>query len=416
MAKPMLVTLPFVLLLLDWWPGRDGRYGRYDRFLFLVREKLPLFVLSAASSVVTFLVQRGGGAVTGLDALPLGLRLENAVMSYAGYLGKMVWPDDLAIVYSRPEHLSPLVVTGTALGLLAMSVVAFRLRRTRPYLFTGWFWYLGTLVPVIGIVQVGVQAMADRYTYIPLIGVCIAGAWAARDATLRWPRLARPATVGAVAIVLVCAWLARDQVGVWRNNATLFAHATQLATGGDAARAHLSVGATLLQQGRAEEALASFLEARRQAPDDPETHYHAGLGYAARQRYAEAATAFAEAIRLRPDFARAYAALGLASAQLGRTHEAIAHYRQAIRLAPDAETHNNLGSALANERRLDEALASFREAVRLKPEFHDARINLAVALGTLGRRPEAIAELQEVLRRDPSQARARAMLASIGGA
>ena len=424
MAKPMLVTLPFVLLLLDLWPlqrqtvrGASGNAPGLKARPAYFKEKLPLVALAIASSVITFLVQQRGGAVTGLEALPLRLRVENALMSYAGYLGKMIWPADLAIVYGRPEHLAPALVFVTAAALIGATYLALRFARSRPYVAVGWFWYLGTLVPVIGLVQVGVQAMADRYTYVPLIGIFIAMAWGIRDLTTHRLAWRRAAMAAAVVVMLACAVTARRQVGVWKDNATLFAHATEVATGVDAVRAHHTVGAALLQQGRVEEALANFLEAKRLAPGDAETHYNLGLAYARQQRLAEATSALAEAIRLNPEHARAYAALGIATSQQGRMHEAIAHYRQAIRIdTGSADTHNNLGSALANQRRLEEATVSFREAVRLRADFHDARINLAVALAALGRRAEAVAELQEVLRRDPANARARAMLASIGGA
>jgi Flp pilus assembly protein TadD len=408
----MLVTLPFVLLLLDWWPLRrcDG-YGRFGRFLVLVREKVPLLALAAASSVITFLVQRAGGAVTGLDALPVRLRLENAVISYAAYLGKMVWPVDLAIVYGRPEEISTGLVIVALLGLGTASALALRLGRRRPYVAVGWLWYLGTLVPVIGVVQVGVQAMADRYTYVPLIGIFIVIAWGVHDLVRARPALARAAAAAAVAIAALCALVARQQVTIWKDNGTLFAHAAAVTLGVDSAAAHVRVGITLLEQGRVDEAVRSFLEARRLAPGDAETHYHLGLAYARQGRFAEASAALADAIRIHPDHANAYAALGLAAAQQGRAHEAIAHYRQALRLDPtNADVHNNLGSALAHERRLEEALPAFREAVRLRPDFHDARINLAVALAALGRRDEATAQLDEVLRRDPSNVRARAMI------
>jgi Flp pilus assembly protein TadD len=437
MAKPMLVTLPFVLLLLDVWPlGRLGHLsgGRAFRpgeladlkvrptyvsarptYMSLIREKLPLFALAAASSAITIVVQERGGAVTSLDALPVSLRVENAVMSYVSYLGKMIWPADLTIFYGRPEAMSPAVIGLTAVALTAATIAAIRLGRTRPYLPVGWLWYLGTLVPVIGLVQVGVQAMADRYTYVPLIGVFIAIAWSARDLTARSAAAGRALAITAVLIIIACAAATRRQVGFWQDNTTLFAHATELTLGVDQVRAHNAVGTALLNQGRLDEALANFLAAKRLAPEDAETHYNIGLAAARRDRLDEAIASWNEAIRLRPDYADAYAALGLAAAQQGRANDAIAHYRVAIRLKPDVpETHNNLGTTLANQRRLEDARASFAEAVRLRPDFHAARLNMAVAYATLGQRAEAVRELQEVLRRDPANERARAMLASLG--
>jgi Flp pilus assembly protein TadD len=412
-AKPMLVTLPFVLILLDYWPLRRLAV----RYTATLVEKLPFLALAAVSSAITFVVQQRGGAVTGLDALPAGLRLENAVMSYAAYLGTLIWPVDLTIFYGRPVSVSPVLVAITAAGLIAATIVAVRLGRRLPHVPVGWLWYLGTLVPVIGLVQVGVQAMADRYTYLPFVGLFVIVAWSAQALVSgrlgRW----RPLVYGlAVIVVVTSAALTRRQVGYWRDNTTLFAHATELTAGVDAVRAHNTVGARLLEQGRIDEALASFREARRLAPSDAESHYNLGLAYARQQRFPDAIAALNEAVRLRPDYAEAYAGLGMVAAAESRLDHAVAHYREAVRLNPGlAGAHNNLGTALANQRRMTDAVAAFAEAVRVQPDFHDARLNLATALATLGRTTDALGEIREVLRRDPANGRARAMLASLGG-
>lgn len=341
LAKPMAVTLPLVLLLLDFWPlGRLGRVslGR------LMLEKLPLLALSALASVLTIESQREMGALIPIETIPLPARLANALVSYVAYGFKMLWPARLAAFYPHRE-LAPAVVAGAALLLLGVSaVVAWRVRR-EPYLAVGWLWYLGTLVPVIGIVQVGSQAMADRYAYVPLIGLFVAIAWGGASLLSRYPA-ARPATgVVVLAILLALAVRTRQQAGVWHDSLSLFSSSV------------------------------------RSMPDSWVAHYNLGEALVASGRFAEAETEYRETIRVEPRFARAHNNLGMALDSQGRIEAAIAAYAQAIRLKPDlAEAYNNLGVDYASLGRYAEGVAALREALRLRPDFAEARHNLDVAL------------------------------------
>jgi tetratricopeptide (TPR) repeat protein len=445
MSKPMLVTLPFVLLLLDVWPlGRmDRSRNQRSVAMTLVREKLPLFALAIASSVVTFFVQRAGGAVARLDALPFSLRVANALVSYVAYIGKMLWPTKLAAFYPYPQSLSPALVLGAIVILIGVSVVVIRARLRYPYLLVGWLWYLGTLVPVIGLVQVGNQAMADRYTYVPLIGLLIMVAWGIPDVLARWRyrTIALPAAAGLV--IVACTITARGQVSYWRNSTTLFTHALAVtrdnhiaennlgrALAGDGkvaeaivhynealrikpqfATAHTNLGAALMKQGKVDEAIAHFSEGLRLKPEFAEAHSDLGAALASKGRIAEAIAQYTEAVRLKPDFVEARSNLGLTLAGQGKLDEAITQYNEALRLKPSfADVHNNLGFALASRGKVDEAIAHYKEAVRLNPDFALAHMNLAVTLSGQNRVDEAIREFREVVRITPGNEMARRAL------
>lgn len=444
MCKPMLVTLPFLLLLLDVWPlKRIGNHsiGR------LVREKAPLFGLVIASSVVTFTVQRSGGAVGGLDAYPFPTRVGNAIASYAEYIRMMLWPSGLAAFYPYPESISPAIVAGALAVLGAVTFAAIKLARSRPYILVGWLWYLGTLVPVIGIVQVGNQALADRYTYIPLIGLFIILAWGAADVAKRW-RLPRAGLATAAAILLIAlAVITQRQVGYWNDSTTLWTHALAVTIDNHLAHNNLgrelaekgrfdeaiaeynaalrikpayataltNLGAALAKSGKKEDAIRSYTEALRIKPDLPEAHLNLGATLAAEGKSAEAIEHYRTAISLNPNLADAHANLGLALADRGQIGDATTEYKNALRIKPDfVEVHNNLGYALASEGKLDEAIPHFNEALRLKPDFILAHVNLAMTLANAGRKAEAVREFREVLRLDPSHQMARESLEQLG--
>jgi hypothetical protein len=276
MAKPMLVTLPFVLLLLDVWPlrrlelGGAGQHGpaavgqRWPERLRLVKEKLPLFVLAALSSIMTVVAQRHGGAMPGFERFPLGLRLANAAASYLAYLGKTLWPARLAAFYVFPATTPVWQACLGAALLIGVTVLAIRTVRGHGYFLVGWLWYVGTLIPVIGLVQVGEQAMADRYTYIPLIGLFLIVAWGAPELVARWPQARRALPAVAACILLLCGALARAQVRYWSDGNTLWRHALVVTENNYIA--HNNLGATLIQQGRAEDALPHLVEAVRLRP------------------------------------------------------------------------------------------------------------------------------------------------------
>ena len=438
LAKPMVVTLPIVLLLLDYWPlGRVDvtRLGASVRSLYL--EKVPFVALAALSGVITFLVQRQGGAVSGLAALPLMVRVTNALVSYVRYLVKMCWPVDLAVFYPYDRAMSVWLGVGALALLVAMSVLVIRASSRAPYLIVGWLWYLVTLLPVIGIVQVGTQAMADRYTYLPLLGPFVMIVWGLHALAARRVQLRTVFSAAAVVSILLCAVAARAQVAVWKDNETLWTHT--LAVTRDNYRAEYAIGTILGQQGRPAEARAHFTEAVRLEPgfaeaqfnlgvaeltlgnpaeaeahlvralqvhpDDANTRYNLAVALVRQGKIDDAVVQYREALRLQPAFAIAENGLGFALQSRGRLDDALAHYNAAIRLDPAlAEAYNNRGFVLAAQGKVADAIADFRAAITLKPDFEAAHMSLGIALGGTGRTEEGIRELQEVLRLNPSNA------------
>lgn len=440
-SKPMLVTLPCALLLLDVWPLRRVVVGEAPRraWLRLVTEKLPLFGLAAASSVVTYVAQRRAGAMQSFEALSLPVRIANAILAYGTYLKKLVVPSELGLLYPYQRYLPVVTVIAVFIALTAVSVVAVRSARGRPYLAMGWFWFLGTLVPVIGIVQVGKQPMADRYTYVPSIGLFIAVVWGLSELLrLNLPRQALAAA--SVLVVALYTWAARRQVEYWHSGVELWEHT--IAVTEDNYLAHNNLGFDLAREGRPLEAIPHYEEAIRLSPrlsgvrsnaalallalgrtDEAITQFEdelrltpenylvrANIGFAlSRQgRLQEAIKQLTEAIRLKSDYVEAHNALGLALARTNDLQGAKAHYREALRFKPDfAEAHNNLGAALASEGKLDDAIVEFTEATRLKPDYVDAHNNLGVALSTQGKYDAAITQFRDALRVDASYAKAR---------
>ncbi|RPJ73323.1 MAG: tetratricopeptide repeat protein, partial [Acidobacteria bacterium] len=449
MAKPMLVTLPFVLLLLDVWQLGRADWQRFDRVSWqawrpLVLEKTPMLALAAASSVVTFIVQRSGGAVAALSTVPLGLRLENAVLSGGTYVWKAVWPSGLSPFYPYPSSI-PLIEIAASVALIAVvSALATRCARTRPYLLVGWLWYVITLLPVIGVVQIGRQAMADRYTYIPLIGLFIAISWGASDALARWPQRRVILPAAAVAALAALAIVAHGQVLVWADSATLWRHA--LALDAHNYYAHHALGTLSSDAGRTEEAARSFEETIRLAPDYPEGHYNLGLMRARQGRLDEAMRSYRAALRLDPSLADAHSGLAAALAAEGRFAEAVAEHREAIGLKPgnakyhqilartliaagdaggaarelreaiglqpdSAAVRSDLGKALAGQGKLDEAITSYREALALDPRLVDAHNNLGVALMERGSAAAAADHYRQALAIQPARAEVHSNLA-----
>ena len=363
MSKPMLVTWPFVMLLLDFWPlGRMEKRmqnaewrmqngeargtchaprttpqsqiaNRKSQILLpLLVEKLPFFFLAAAASVVTFAVQQRGGAVMAAEGLPLGARCVNALMSYGRYLGKLFWPTDLAVFYPRPGQW-PLGRVQLAGGLiLGISVLVWVRRRRQPYLLMGWLWFLGTLVPVIGLVQVGSQAMADRYTYLPSLGVLILIVWGAYELTRSWRYQVPASAVAGGGALVLCVALTWQQIGYWKDGETLFRHA--LAVTENNPVAHNNLGYALCEKGQIEEAIGQYLEALRLRPDDPGAHCNLGAALDKKGQTDAAIREFQEALRLKPDYAEAYNNLGAALGKKGQTTEAIRQLQEAVRLKP----------------------------------------------------------------------------------
>jgi tetratricopeptide (TPR) repeat protein len=447
MAKPMLVTLPAVLLLMDYWPLRrlDGTgplVGRpATRWHWLVIEKFPLFALAAISSVVTFLVQQSGHSIAALDALPAWLRAANAIVAYARYVVMMVWPVGLAVFYPHPGHDLPawqVVVAGAA--LVAVSGVVIRWRRQFPYLVVGWLWYLGTLAPVIGLVQVGAQALADRYTYVPLIGLFLMAAWGIRDLAARWrvPKMAL--AVGAAVVLTALTAGAGLQVSFWRDSTTLFNHALRVTSFNYLA--HKNLGVALANAHRYNEAIRQYEQAIKIKPDDPdlyynfgnalgelgktdeaiqryskalevkpnhtETLYNLGNAYAKQGKFAEAVAQYAKLLDLKPDHLGGHINIGNALALVGRPEQAEVHYKEALRLEPgNQEALANLGNALGQQNKLDEAVEYYRKALQMNPNNLDTQCNLGHTLITQGKLTEAAAAFGEALRIDPGNVKAR---------
>jgi tetratricopeptide (TPR) repeat protein len=400
MAKPMLVTLPLVLLLLDRWP-----LGRRPA----LREKLPLFALAAASAIATYLVQSGSGAV---QPFPLGLRLENSLVSYAIYIGKLFWPSRLAVFYPYPASVPVWQAAAAGVAILGISVAVLRGYRAYPYLAVGWFWFLGTLVPVIGLVQVGAQARADRYMYIPMTGLAIALAWGAAELIRNRKALA---VLGAAACA-VSVPLTWAQTAYWANSRTLFQHAIEVTQGNSLAHHNLGLALSELP-GRLPDAIAQYREALRIQPNAARAHTDLGNALAKLPGgLPEAMAEYQAALRTEPDSAIPHNDFGNAlAATPGGLPQAIVEYQTALRLQPEyAEAHNNLGSALAKLGRWPEAAAQFQAALQIDPEYAAAHANLARALAELpGRLPDAIAEYQAEVRRDPNSAEAHN---NLGGA
>jgi tetratricopeptide (TPR) repeat protein len=384
MSKPMLVTLPFVLLLLDFYPLNRFQFQRSDGgassqqmpiVLRLILEKTPLFVLVVMSSAITFYAQKHGGAVASLEVIPLKARVANALVSYANYIGKMVYPSKLAVLYPHPGMLPWWKIAGACLLLVSISFLAIRIVKQSPYFAVGWLWYLGTLVPVIGLVQVGSQAMADRYTYVPLIGIFIIIAWGIPELVEQWRYrkicLATLATV-VFTILMAMTW---KQVGYWKNSITLFEHTLKITSNNYLP--HNNLGTALNNQGRTEEAIEHYLQALRIKPDYEKAHNNLGAALANQGRTEEAIEHYLQALRIKPDYVDAHYNLGLALANQGRTEEAIEHYLQALRIKPDyVDAHNNLAIALFRKGNIEGAIVHFRKALRINPDHIHAKRNL----------------------------------------
>jgi tetratricopeptide (TPR) repeat protein len=437
MSKPMLVTLPFVLLLLDFWPL--GRFVPVSTPTFrrLFGEKIPFFLLSLGASVAAIYTQRASNAVASLDWISPGARVANAFVSYARYLGKTFWPDDLAVFYPHPTSWPLLAVLAAAALLVIVSAVVVRCSQRQPFLTVGWFWFVGTLVPVIGLVQVGGQSLADRYTYVPLIGLFIGLVWSVNalfNPSQRSLNSSPSLAIGAGLVLLVCAGLTIRQMRHWRNSETLFRHT--LAVTQNNAIAHVNLASTLLDQNRFAEAAEQCQLALQIRPDSPEALKNLGLAFAGSGRWDEAITQYERALQINPKddkalnslglalanqgklaaaeafFRRALESkagsvealsnLGLALALQGRMEEAMNCYQRALTINPrEVKVLNNLGLALASLQRWDEALDYYRRALVLNPEYLDALVNSGAALASQEKFPEAITNYRRALQIKP---------------
>jgi protein O-mannosyl-transferase len=385
MAKPMIVTLPFALFLLDYWPLRRFRFGRSDSSksgqerlfaLRLILEKAPLFFLAAASSVVTFLVQQSGGAVTALDALPLYARIGNALVSYAGYLGKMLWPYEMAVLYPHPGELPLWQIVGACLLLISISLLAISAAKQRPWFVVGWLWYIGTLVPVIGLVQVGTQAMADRYTYVPIIGLFIIIAWFVPELVARRPHKKILLTTLAIiylSILMTATW---TQVRYWKNSTVLFKHTLNVTVNNYIA--HDKLGEALAEQNRTAEAIRHYSEALRIEPDFVQAHLNMGDAHASLGNSEDAVYYYNKALQKKPDYEKAHNNLGNAIARQGNFEAAVYHYNEALKINPNyAGAHYNLGKIAANQGKIEDAILHYKKTLKVSPNMAEALYNLS---------------------------------------
>jgi tetratricopeptide (TPR) repeat protein len=394
MCKPILVVLPCALLLLDFWPLRRSPCARLwaargfaeDRnsslqfapatSAKLILEKVPLFLLGVVSSYITVVAHRELGSTPASEAMPFYHRVGNALVSYARYLGTAIWPEDLCVFYPHPGAWPAGQVAGSAALLLGVTLLVLWKTRRAPYAPVGWFWFLGVLVPYIGLVQAGLQAMADRFAYLPLIGLFVLVVWSAADFTAGWPRRRAVVSVLAGAVLLACGAMTWKQLGYWQNSVTLFTHAVAVTTNN--APAHINLGVALEKEGRDEEALLHYQEALRIRPTQPQVHNNLGNLLAAMGRADEAIVHYQRALQLRPAVALVHLNFGLTLAGQGKFDEATAHFAEAIRLRPaDPEPHFAMAKALLAQDKPEQAIEHLRTALRLDPDHAKSLMQLA---------------------------------------
>ena len=415
MSRPMLVTLPLVLLLLDYWQLRrmgtfaekndsDARVYRVASLSVparVVLEKLPLFGLVAVSCALTVWAQRDAGAVESLQVIPMSWRVGNALVAYVSYIGKLICPQGLAAFYPYPALGPPaLKVAVDAILLVTVPIGTWIWRRRAPYLFVGWFWYLIMLIPVIGLVQVGNQAMADRYTYLPQIGLVMALAcWVARNLRVGSGYARGCGVVAALSIVVLmgCAW---RQTSYWKNSETLWTHALACTSGNFFA--HYDLGYFLAGRGRVDEAIVHYRKALAIRSDLVEVQNNLGVALVGKGKIDEAMSHYLMALKFKPDFVDAHTNLGIVLAAKGKLSEAIPHYRKALAVNPKlVEARNNLGVVLVQQGRLDEAIVEYRKALELAPNIPDIHNNLGKVLAARGRTDEAIPHFRRALELRP---------------
>ena len=490
MAKPMLVTLPFTLLLLDFWPlqrfepkkyapeistevedplsankskGKSNRKQtpgsgqaaqalvreenpadrKYQWALVrpLIMEKIPLLALAALSSIVTYFAQKKAGAVVSLAGIPLGVRIENGFVSYIIYIGKTIWPSDLAVFYPHPQFLPLWQVLGAVLFLGAATFAVIRTAKRFPYLAVGWLWFAGTLVPVIGIVQVGTQAMADRFSYVPLIGLFVMAAWGIPELLEKWQPTRPPrkeVLFGLAASILTCFLIVTwTQVGYWRNSIALYDHSLKVTSPTDIilwnrggaydslgnhrqaisdydraieinpkyADAYYNRGAAYADLGNLRQAISDYERAIEINPKYADAYYNRGAAYAKLGDLREAISDYDIAIGINPEHARAYNNRGAGYGALGDDRQAISDYDRAIEINPKyADAFNNRGSAYADLGNHRQAISDYDRAVEINPGYSEAYYNRGLAYGRIGDHKEAISDYDRAIEINPKYA------------
>ena len=454
MSKPMLVTLPFVLLLLDFWPlgrlklggaeaiGLDGARPSAGRLVF---EKLPFFVFAGVSSYLTFVAQRHGEAVVSFVRLPFTRRLENVIVSYGRYLEKTFWPTDLVVFYPHTINWTPAQLTCYFLLFIGLSTLAVVVARRSPWFFVGWWWFVGTLVPVIGLVQVGSQSMADRYTYVPHIGLFIGLVWTAREWVIG-KRLGPFAVAGAAAAIVGLGVVTYRQTGYWKDSTTLLTRAQGLTRANPLILNNLgnelfyegkleealakfkaaleivpnddltleNIGAVYLRQGKVDQAIEQYRAALQCAPKKAGVNFNLGLALATKRDYQEALKHYRRALEADPLHVTAHLSAGNAYAALGDTEAAITNYLATVAIKPDfAQAHYNIGNARLSQGRLDEAIKYLSNAVRIDDGYARAHSQMGTALQQSGKNAEAMKHFERAIALDPGDVSARAQLAGL---
>lgn len=410
MAKPMLVTLPFVLLLLDYWPLGRFQFGQQKRPAWrLITEKVPLFILSAASSIVTYVAQQSAGAMKLGENYPLNLRISNAVVSYISYIGKLIYPTRLAVLYPHAGESLPLWQPIAALFILIV-ISAGVIYTAKRYLTVGWFWYIGTLVPVIGLVQVGAQSMADRYTYLPSIGIFIMVAWGAAELTTRW-RYRKTMLAIAAGIVLTALSIGTIlQVRCWQSSYTLYKHALSVTENNYII--HTNYGTSLSKNGQYDEALKHFGIALQINPGYYRAVDGIGMVLLKQEKFAEAIERFEKTLRLRPNYYKAYYNMGVAFSKQGRTDKAVESWENALSIKPDYYNANfNLGVAMTERGKYEDAIKYFDAALRAKPDSAEVYYQMGRVFYLQGKPESAVEQCAEALRIKPDYTTARITLA-----
>lgn len=422
MAKQMLVTLPFVLLLMDYWPLGRFQFAHTGKIsssksnvsigagpqksvaIRLLLEKIPFFVLTIILTIVAAAAQQKGGAVVPLDAFPLETRIANALVSYVSYIGKMIWPGNLAVIYPHPGYtLQMWKIVAAALLLICITFAVVLTAKRLPYLLVGWFWYLGTLVPVIGFVQIGGQAMADRYTYVPFIGLFIIIAWGAADLTKRWHSKDIVLLVSGAALLAYFMVFARLQVDYWRDSFSLFEHALKITSNNYLS--HNNFGIALMRQGKIDAAIEHYKKAVKIVPKYGGAHSNLGYALVKLGKIDEAIEYYNKALHINPYDTKAHINLGHLQIKLGKVDKAIKHYNKVLLIdSNNAKGHNNLAIALMQQGKINEAIKHYNKVLLIKPNHAGGHNNLAIALMQQGKIDEAIEHYNKLLLIDPNNA------------
>jgi len=406
MSKQAIVVFPLVLMLLDYWPlaryqsdKPDSAMGRSGIFRALIKEKIPFFVIAFAGSILTYFAQKSGGAVTSFDILPLNVRITNALLSYSTYLGKAFWPHKLAILYPYPDSI-PVWCVGVSTVLLGfITYCAIKTARRHPYFIVGWLWYLLILIPVIGIVQIGIQAMADRYASVPLIGIFIVLAWGFSEVSRAWDHRKLKLAALAITSLFVLMTATFKQAQTWRNSVTVFEQALSIST--DNYLAYNNMGFAFSSQNRIDDAITQYAVALKLKPDYADARFNLGVALFVKGKYSEAVDQFARAFQIDPYNIKTLNNLGAAMTKLGRVAEAIQHYKAALRIDPEyTDAHRNLANTLFESGEYLKAMRQYRSVIRIDPSDEHAHNNLGIILIKLGKTDDAVYHFSKALRID----------------